>query len=711
MCGTGTAPASLASQVAPASIVVQVMPVARWNRLTKMLTLQLGSSWYCMRYLFPPGFFARVSVRLSLLIFGVAVLLYAQTVRYDYAWDDAIVITENERVQQGFAGLASHWYKHKSDLLQDQYGYRPVVMTTFGLEYGFFGHNPAIPHLTNTLLYALLCVVIFAVLRRLLPQLGIWVLLAATMLYVLHPLHVEAVANIKSRDELMAFLLALSSLWLLLRYYDSGKIGHLAAAVTAMCLAFLSKESAVAMLPIMGLAILLQPGSLRKKLTLLLPLPLLAAAAFLIYRWADASSVDVALTAGAGIFQEDLGLGNPMLSAPNESMLLSTKVTLPLRYLGEFFWPWPLVYYSGYDHIQLSDWSHPLAGISLSVMGSWTVAALVFLRRDKAPLYALAFFAGYLSLYAHFIRPLADLMADRFMLAPSLGASLLTAWVLARLFGIAMPKTSPTTDSTKSSQPQRHKVIIYLSLMGAFALLMGYRSLDRMPAWKDNLSLFSTDIPQLPGCARCHVHYAGALAQAYQKKGGTAADVDCIVTEYELGIYLSPTVYYGRIELAQFHYSLQQFVEGVAVMAAAVKQFPDQARPSYYLGYGEYFLGKYADAATHLKRSWDLAPTREDAPYYLAWSYYFQGKVPEAIALAEVCIVRYPHNDQFHDALSDFHFGSGDAEQGFAVLKTGIARFQSRLLYRKMVQRCTESGQAELAGTYRQEAQRLGKWE
>ncbi len=661
-----------------------------------------------MKISVPSGFFQRLSVRLALVIFAVAVMLYAKTVGYSYAWDDAIVITENARTQQGFAGLASHWTKHKSALLQDQYGYRPVVMTTFGLEYGLFGANPAVPHFTNAILYGLLCVCIFAVLRRLLPRAGIWVIFAASMIYVLHPLHVEAVANIKSRDEIMAFLLGMLSLWLLLRFYDFGKWGHILGAGIAFIFAFLSKESAVAILPIMGLAILIQPGPFKKKLALLLPIPLIAAVAFFLYKWVDTSTVDVVMTSDTGIFQESLGLSNPMLGAPNMDMQLPTQAALPLRYLKEFFWPWPLVYFSGYDHIALSDWTRPIVGFSLSAVGWWLVAGLGFLKRDKAPLLAWSFFVAYLLIYAHFAFPLADLMADRFMLAASLGICLLVAWFFARLLGVYSPKLPDDTKVSALPIKIRNRVIIYLVIMSAFGGLMAYRTITRIPAWRDNLSLFSTDIPNLQDCARCHVHYAGALAQQYQRKGGSTQEIEKIISEYQKGISISPLVYYGRIELAQFLYTLKRFADGVSVMEASVKQFPQEARPYYHLGYGQYYLGKYGDAIQSLRRSATLAPGREDAPFYLAWSLYFDGKVPEAIAYTEGCSLLYPQNAQFPEALSDFHFGNQNPEQGFAVLKAAISKFHTQPLYAKIVLRYTESGQADLANQYRKEASQHG---
>lgn len=103
-----------------------------------------------------------------------------------------------------------------------------------------------------------------------------------------------------------------------------------------------------------------------------------------------------------------------------------------------------------------------------------------------------------------------------------------------------------------------------------------------------------------------------------------------------------------------------------------------------------------------------MAPLRQDAPYFLAWALYFEGKQQEAIGSALNSISKFPQNDQFRDALSDFYFGSGEVESGFEVLKSGISSLQSPLLYRKIIQRYTESNQPENAQIWREKAKNQG---
>jgi hypothetical protein len=157
------------------------------------------------------------------ILAAVALGLYANTFGHGYALDDGIVILDNEYTKAGLSGLPRLLTE---DSFQGFLGketnpvaggrYRPLSLVTFAIEIAAFGpQHPFVGHLLNALLYALCCVVLYQVMRSLLaqrtPDAGAWMTLpfAAALLFAVHPLHTEAVANIKSRDEILALLFAL----------------------------------------------------------------------------------------------------------------------------------------------------------------------------------------------------------------------------------------------------------------------------------------------------------------------------------------------------------------------------------------------------------------------------------------------------------------------------------------------------------------------
>ena len=86
-------------------------------------------------------------------IFVLAVIQYAGTWNHDYAWDDAIVITQNERVQKGFEGIPEVFKNIKSDEIQHRYGYRPISLMSFAIDYGLFGDDPHAGHVEYLVLW------------------------------------------------------------------------------------------------------------------------------------------------------------------------------------------------------------------------------------------------------------------------------------------------------------------------------------------------------------------------------------------------------------------------------------------------------------------------------------------------------------------------------------------------------------------------------
>ena len=80
---------------------------------------------------------------------------------------------------------------------QQNFEYRPMVLTTFAIEYQFFGSNPQISHFVNVSIYALTCVLLFVILFGLLSSYHFIFPLLITFLFIAHPIHTEVVNNLK----------------------------------------------------------------------------------------------------------------------------------------------------------------------------------------------------------------------------------------------------------------------------------------------------------------------------------------------------------------------------------------------------------------------------------------------------------------------------------------------------------------------------------
>ena len=227
-----------------------------------------------------------------LILCVFAFILYGNTLTHDYALDDAIVITNNQFTQQGTEGIANifkydtfvgFWLTSNPTKTAEQIQeekklvaggrYRPLSLVSFALEVEFFGKNikdandkviykgdPFVSHLGNIVLYLLTAFLLYVILSKLFPQEKDkkWYLgfpMIAALLFLAHPIHTEAVANIKGRDEIMTLLGSLGALWFTLKYLDTKKIWYVLLSSLCLFLGLLSKENAITFLAVIPLTV------------------------------------------------------------------------------------------------------------------------------------------------------------------------------------------------------------------------------------------------------------------------------------------------------------------------------------------------------------------------------------------------------------------------------------------------------------------------
>ena len=177
-----------------------------------------------------------------LFAFVAAVALYLPTIRYGFVQDDRAIIVSNPAAHSIGAGLAAfddpYWPRETGAGL-----YRPVTILSYALDWTLFGGKPGWLHVMNALWHGLATVLLVALLARWLPPLGAT---AAGLVFAWHPVHVEAVASLVGRAEL---LVAVGILGAVL----AARRGQWVLAVLCAALAMLSKEHGV----IVGVVILL----------------------------------------------------------------------------------------------------------------------------------------------------------------------------------------------------------------------------------------------------------------------------------------------------------------------------------------------------------------------------------------------------------------------------------------------------------------------
>ena len=405
----------------------------------------------------------------DLLLAALAVGVYATTLRCGFVQDDVIALSKHPEVRRGAAGipalLTSDAYAYMGGGSADsQARYRPLSFVTYALETQVFGARPWLHKSVNILLFAATVLCLRALLRRWLPGRDGFAWLVAA-LFAVHPLHAEAVANIKGRDEVLSLL---AMLLVCLLAWRRGWRAWMAAPLALLFLAaLLSKEYGLMLLVLVPMVWRLRPlpGRQRIAITIGLALGLAAYAALRV------SAVGL----GAG------DLDTKRTHDPYQGVAwadsLPTKLALLAQHPLKTVWPWPPRYDYQFAQFPLRTWTTPTVWLSVLFWSALAVAAAWWwwLRRPSAipALWTL----GAVLPVSNLLLEIGTPYNERLSYHASVGLIWLLLAALARL-------------------PWRPPIL--LAVVGVVGLAAGAATLRRGWEWRTEASLFIADLPRAP---------------------------------------------------------------------------------------------------------------------------------------------------------------------------------------------------------------------
>jgi protein O-mannosyl-transferase len=450
---------------------------------------------------------ARPQFAPQILLMLFAFLLYGNTLRNGFALDDVVVITENTFTKKGIEGLGDifttdafvGFYGEQKDVVEGG-RYRPLSIATFAVEVSLFGSKevplpkPGISHLINILLYGLCGIMVFAFLRQLFPTspaskwwttVPFWV----ALLYLSHPIHTEVVANIKGRDELLAFLFLLVALYGVLRYVDRQSYGWLMAGSVSFFLSLLAKESPLPFVLILPLTILIfRPRATREQLLMGTGAMVLATAIYLVIR------LKLVGLGGAELVGGDI-LYNPLVGVGFADRTATIAETMGI-YLEKLLFPYGLSHEYGYNQVPIVSWRDWQAIVPAIGIIALVVAGIGLSVRRNPIGYGILFFLLSFSITSNLAVSIGALVGERFVFIPSLGI------VIAMVVGLQR------LGRRRSENVQKW---VFGAIMVVSALF-GVRTFVRNFDWKDNLTLFTADSKNSPNSAKVHTA-AGATME------------------------------------------------------------------------------------------------------------------------------------------------------------------------------------------------------
>jgi hypothetical protein len=408
---------------------------------------------------------------------GLAALaVYAHTVSFQFVYDDIYVIVKNPRLHSlgNWAEiLASPWWPRGL--------YRPFTSLTFAANWSLSPGEPYGFHLVNVLCHAVAAILVWALAHRLLPAaLAGAGALASGLVFAVHPVHVEAVANVVGRAEILATVFVLAATLLYLRHGDPDTPSRLpiygAGTLFAAVLALASKETAFALPGVLLIADWIRARvtgeALRARIARSWPL------------WAGTLAISIGWLGLRTSIVGDLVGDTPAPGIDGAGMVERIVIMAPVvaQYLRLLLFPAHLSADYSPDYLPLATTvdARVLLGLLLLAI---CIAVAVRLR-DRAPVVSagIAWTGVSILIVSNVLVPTGVMLAERTLYLASAGVCFVAGWAFATC--------------------TRRRRELAFGALGVVLVAGAARTVSRAMVWRNDVSFFPSLVADAPGSYR-----------------------------------------------------------------------------------------------------------------------------------------------------------------------------------------------------------------
>jgi len=634
----------------------------------------------------------------AIIVALLAFIFYFNSFYNEYAHDDGIVIVKNEYVQEGFSGIYDiltkdaydSYYRQLNTINQLKGGrYRPLSIVTFAIEQQFLGavhkgdvdsvlrqnisygvhgkqeekldHDMHIRHVFNVLWYMLSVVVLLYFLRYVVLKNDPLMAFIAALIFTIHPIHTEVVANVKSRDEIMSLLFICLTFICTFKFQDTGKKEWYGAALISYFLAFLSKEYAITLVVLLPLSLYLFNGNSLKR-SILTFLPFVGViAAYMALR--------LNIVTAYGENSDSEVLNNPYLFASvNEK--LATEISTSLNYIKLLIFPHPLSADYSYNSIPYKDFSNPLVWLSALVFSGITVAMFMLFPRNlpasvpstkvntpkttnyNAVLcFAIAFFLAHFVLICNIVFDIGATMGERLVYHSSVGFAIAAAFFICK--------------GADKIKPEASGKMALAAFMVVITILAGYKTITRNADWKNDKTLFMADIKTVPNSVLVLGNVAASyvtMADFQTEPGAREEYLHKAISLLDHALTIHNTFVAGFLNRGIAWYKLGEIDKAKANVDTVKKLYPTYPTlPGMYKLISEFYMkrgwdkygkyGKYPEAIEEFKKGLSIDSTNAELWYNLGGALYSNHQIGEAANMWRIALKLKPDYIQAQQGL------------------------------------------------------------
>lgn len=315
-------------------------------------------------------------------------------------------------------------------------------------------------------------------------------------------------------------------------------------------------------------------------------------------------------------------------------------------YIKLLIFPHPLTHDYYPRHIPImtfGDWQVILSVLAYIGMG---IYALLGLKKKDPISYGILFFLATLSIASNIVFPIGTNMSERFAYMPSIGYTFIVAVLLYRLSKIRIPNKKLTRFKHLS---------LVLGIVGVVSLLMAVKTFSRNFAWKDNYTLFITDIKTSPNSAKLRNAVGGELT-VQSTKVNNEGQKNSMLKEAEEhlleGAKIHPNYKNIYLQLGNVNNYLNQYERSLQFYDKALSIDPNYQdavnnRNITLREAGEYFgkeKGNPRKAMEYLERAYKEMPNDFETVHSLGVAYGLTGNTQKATQMFSVAVQLQPEN-------------------------------------------------------------------
>lgn len=507
-------------------------------------------------------------------------------------YDDPDYVTENRQVQAGMTAESVRW----AFTTIHAANWHPVTWLSHMLDCQLFGLSPQWHHLSNLLLHIANSLLLFWILKKMTG--AVWASALVAAVFALHPLHVESVAWVAERKDVLSGLFWMLTIAAYIRYAKEPGIGRYALVFVVFALGLMAKPMLVT-LPFVLILLDYWPLERFRRRSLVKgdfkESP--------IWRLVVEKVPLLILVAGSCVITF-VAQQNKGAMTVGSSFSLGSRVTNAIcsyqGYIVKMFYPSRLAVLYPHPEQAGAMWQ---VIVSLLVLAVISVGVILGRRRHRYLAAGWLWYLGTLVPVVGLVQVGAQAMADRYTYLPSIGIFIMVVWGVGELLG-------------------RHKTGLGV-LAGVVLVVLMILTRVQVGRWKDSATLFRYTLEVTEDNYIMHNYYGRAL----RKQGR----LDEAVEEIQKSLGLNPNYHHAYNNLGITLQGQGKFDEAEKEFRKALELKPDFPRAHDNLGIMLAKRGDLDEAIGHFARAIELNPASDSAHNNMAQALYFKGDTAGAI--------------------------------------------------------------------------------